>query len=131
MLLGVIDHVDHHMILFYDVLQLSVLIYLTGGVTNPFVMFIIVPAVVSSTVPGVPVRFPESAQPTINEQLINTAATKQNTKPERKGRIRESIIKTPIYRLLNSHVGCQTVATHIKMIQHQTTKKQRPNQPTG
>tara|TARA_B100000029_G_scaffold55470_1_gene50307 strand:+ start:1163 stop:2449 length:1287 start_codon:yes stop_codon:yes gene_type:complete len=35
--------------LFYDLLQLSVLLYLTGGITNPFVILLIVPAIVSST----------------------------------------------------------------------------------
>ena len=35
--------------LFYDLLQLSVLLYLTGGVTNPFTILLIVPAIVSST----------------------------------------------------------------------------------
>ncbi len=46
---NVLNNTESTILLFYDVLQLSVLIYLTGGVTNPFVMFIIVPAVVSST----------------------------------------------------------------------------------
>ena len=35
--------------LFYDLLQLSVLLYFTGGITNPFTILIIVPAIVSST----------------------------------------------------------------------------------
>jgi len=35
--------------LFYDLIQLSVLLYLTGGVTNPFTILLIVPAIVSST----------------------------------------------------------------------------------
>ena len=35
--------------LFYDLLQLSVLLYLTGGITNPFTILLIVPAIVSST----------------------------------------------------------------------------------
>jgi len=35
--------------LFYDLLQLSVLLFLTGGITNPFVILLIVPAIVSST----------------------------------------------------------------------------------
>ncbi len=46
---NVLNNTESTILLFYDVLQLSLLIYLTGGVTNPFVMFIIVPAVVSST----------------------------------------------------------------------------------
>jgi len=36
-------------ILFYDVTQLSILLYLTGGITNPFALLLIVPAIVSST----------------------------------------------------------------------------------
>ena len=35
--------------LFYDLIQLSILLYLTGGVTNPFTILLIVPAIVSST----------------------------------------------------------------------------------
>ena len=35
--------------LFYDLVQLSLLLYLTGGITNPFAILLIVPAIVSST----------------------------------------------------------------------------------
>ncbi len=35
--------------LFYDLIQLSLLLYLTGGITNPFAILLIVPAIVSST----------------------------------------------------------------------------------
>ena len=35
--------------LFYDLIQLSFLLYLTGGIINPFSILLIVPAVVSST----------------------------------------------------------------------------------
>ena len=35
--------------LFYDLLQLAILLYLTGGITNPFTILLIVPAIVSST----------------------------------------------------------------------------------
>ena len=35
--------------LFYDLIQLSVLLYLTGGITNPFAVLLIVPAIVAST----------------------------------------------------------------------------------
>ena len=35
--------------LFYDLLQLSILLYLTGGITNPFTILLIIPAIVSST----------------------------------------------------------------------------------
>ena len=36
-------------VLFYDLLQLSLLLYLTGGITNPFAILLIVPAIVAST----------------------------------------------------------------------------------
>ena len=36
-------------ILFYDLIQLSILLFLTGGITNPFVILLIVPSIVSST----------------------------------------------------------------------------------
>ena len=35
--------------LFYDLIQLSLLLYLTGGITNPFAILLIVPSIVSST----------------------------------------------------------------------------------
>jgi len=35
--------------LLYDLVQLSLLLFLTGGVTNPFIILLIIPAVVSST----------------------------------------------------------------------------------
>ena len=35
--------------LFYDIFQLSTLLYLTGGITNPFAILLIVPAIVAST----------------------------------------------------------------------------------
>jgi two-component system sensor histidine kinase RegB len=35
--------------LFYDLLQLSVLLYLTGGIVNPFSLLIIVPTIISSS----------------------------------------------------------------------------------
>ena len=44
-----LSNLESTILLFYDVIQLSVLIYLTGGVTNPFIIFVIVPAIVSST----------------------------------------------------------------------------------
>ena len=44
-----LQNLEATILLFYDVLQLGVLIYLTGGVTNPFIIFLIVPAIVSST----------------------------------------------------------------------------------
>ena len=37
------------LLLFYDLIQLSILLYLTGGATNPFTILLIVPAIVSST----------------------------------------------------------------------------------
>ena len=36
-------------VLFYDLFQLSLLLYLTGGITNPFSILLIVPAIVAST----------------------------------------------------------------------------------
>jgi len=35
--------------LFYDLMQLSFLLYLTGGITNPFTILLIIPAITSST----------------------------------------------------------------------------------
>ena len=35
--------------LVYDLIQLSVLLYLTGGIFNPFCFLLIIPAIVSST----------------------------------------------------------------------------------
>ena len=35
--------------LFYDLIQLSFLLYLTGGITNPFTILLIIPGIVSST----------------------------------------------------------------------------------
>ena len=35
--------------LFYDLIQLSILLYLTGGVTNPFIILLIIPSIVAST----------------------------------------------------------------------------------
>ncbi len=36
-------------VLFYDLMQLSLLLYLTGGITNPFSILLIVPSIVAST----------------------------------------------------------------------------------
>tara|TARA_A100001011_G_scaffold388682_1_gene468807 strand:+ start:78 stop:1364 length:1287 start_codon:yes stop_codon:yes gene_type:complete len=44
-----LNNTESTILLFYDVLQLAVLLYLTGGVTNPFTVFLIVPAIISST----------------------------------------------------------------------------------
>jgi len=35
--------------LLYDLVQLAILLYLTGGITNPFTILLIIPAIVSST----------------------------------------------------------------------------------
>ena len=35
--------------LLYDLMQLSILLYLTGGIFNPFIILLIIPAIVSST----------------------------------------------------------------------------------
>tara|TARA_Y100000817_G_scaffold314921_1_gene316045 strand:+ start:4436 stop:5716 length:1281 start_codon:yes stop_codon:yes gene_type:complete len=43
-----LSNIESTILLFYDVIQLSVLIFLTGGVTNPFVIFLIVPSIVTS-----------------------------------------------------------------------------------
>ena len=42
---------DFHSLIFltYDLIQLSVLLYLTGGIFNPFCFLLIIPAIVSST----------------------------------------------------------------------------------
>ena len=44
-----LSNIESTILLFYDVIQLAVLIFLTGGITNPFVVFLIVPAIISST----------------------------------------------------------------------------------
>ena len=43
-----LDNLQSTIYLAYDIIQLGVLLYLTGGVTNPFVIIIIVPSVFSS-----------------------------------------------------------------------------------
>ena len=40
---------DSTIFLFYDLFQLSLLLFLTGGIKNPFVIFLVVPSIVSST----------------------------------------------------------------------------------
>jgi len=40
---------DSAIFLFYDLFQLSLLLFLTGGIKNPFVIFLIVPSIISST----------------------------------------------------------------------------------
>jgi len=44
-----LDNKTSTIFLFYDLLQLSILLYLTGGITNPFTILLIIPAFVSST----------------------------------------------------------------------------------
>ena len=44
-----LSNIESTILLLYDVIQLSILIYLTVGVTNPFIIFVIVPAIISST----------------------------------------------------------------------------------
>ena len=44
-----LSNLESTILLFYDVIQLAVLLFLTGGATNPFVVFLIVPAIISST----------------------------------------------------------------------------------
>ena len=43
-----LDNLQSTICLAYDIIQLGVLLYLTGGVTNPFIIIIIVPSVFSS-----------------------------------------------------------------------------------
>jgi len=43
-----LDNLKSTICLAYDIIQLGVLLYLTGGVTNPFIIIIIVPSVFSS-----------------------------------------------------------------------------------
>ena len=43
-----LDNLQSTIYLTYDIIQLGVLLYLTGGVTNPFIIIIIVPSVFSS-----------------------------------------------------------------------------------
>jgi len=40
---------DSTIFLFYDLFQLAILIFLTGGIKNPFLIFLIVPSIISST----------------------------------------------------------------------------------
>ena len=44
-----LSNVKSSLYLLYDLIQLSVLLFFTGGVTNPFIILIIIPAIVSST----------------------------------------------------------------------------------
>ena len=44
-----LSNFESTILLFYDVIQLTILLFLTGGATNPFVVFLIVPSIVSST----------------------------------------------------------------------------------
>ena len=44
-----LSNFESTILLFYDVIQLTILLFLTGGATNPFVIFLIVPSIVSST----------------------------------------------------------------------------------
>ncbi len=44
-----LSNVKSSLYLLYDLIQLSLLLFLTGGVTNPFIILLIIPAVVSST----------------------------------------------------------------------------------
>ena len=44
-----INNLNSTIYLIYDLFQLAILLYLTGGITNPFTILLIVPAIVSST----------------------------------------------------------------------------------
>ena len=55
-----INHLNNLLSTYYlsfDILQLSILFYLTGGITNPFIFLIIVPAVFSSQYITLKVQF--------------------------------------------------------------------------
>ena len=44
-----INNLDATVYLLYDLFQLALLLYFTGGITNPFAILLIIPAIVSST----------------------------------------------------------------------------------
>ena len=44
-----LSNINSTLYLVYDLIQLAVLIFLTGGITNPFVILLAIPAIVSST----------------------------------------------------------------------------------
>ena len=44
-----LSNIKSFLYLLYDVIQLSMLLFLTGGVTNPFIILLTIPAIVSST----------------------------------------------------------------------------------
>ncbi len=44
-----LNNLESATFLFHDLLQLALLLYFTGGITNPFIIFLIVPSIVSST----------------------------------------------------------------------------------
>ena len=44
-----LNNLESTIFLFHDLLQLSFLLFFTGGIQNPFILFLIVPSIVSST----------------------------------------------------------------------------------
>ena len=44
-----LNNIKSTLFLFYDLAQLSILIFLTGGITNPFCILLIIPTIISST----------------------------------------------------------------------------------
>ena len=44
-----LSNIKSSLYLLYDLIQLSLLLFLTGGITNPFTILLIIPAIVSST----------------------------------------------------------------------------------
>jgi len=44
-----LSNIKSSLYLLYDLIQLALLLFLTGGVTNPFIILLIIPAIVSST----------------------------------------------------------------------------------
>ena len=46
---GELNNFESTIFLFHDLLQLTLLLFFTGGIQNPFILFLIVPSIVSST----------------------------------------------------------------------------------
>ena len=46
---NILSNISSTLYLIYDLIQLAILLFLTGGITNPFVILLAIPAIVSST----------------------------------------------------------------------------------
>ena len=46
---NLLSNLSSTLYLIYDLIQLATLIFFTGGITNPFIILLIIPAIVSST----------------------------------------------------------------------------------